>query len=226
LHGVGEDYAMTKKTIAVGGPHVTQCQKPHGFLGRLILRNMNSRHSSVTDWGLSHIKVAKSDVVLDVGCGGGRTVSKLAAMASEGKVYGIDFSNASVAVASKLNRKLIEAGRVEIREGSVSALPFANDFVDMITAVETHFWWPDLPTDIREVLRVLKPGGTIIVIAEIYKGAKTMTAQLAEKYLPISGMKMLSEDEHRALLEQAGCGEVQVFTEPKKGWICAKGKKA
>lgn len=217
---------MTKKTITIGGPHVTQCQKPHGFVGRLILRNMNSRHSGVTDWGLSHISVGKRDIVLDVGCGGGRTIGKLAAMASEGKVYGIDFSQASVAVASKLNRALIEAGRVEIQEGSVSALPFANDFFDLITAVETHFWWPDLPGDIREVVRVLKPGGTLILIAEIYKGARTMTAQLAEKYLPISGMKLLSEDEHRELLAKAGCCEVQVFTEPKKGWICAVGKKA
>ena len=101
-------------------------------------------------------------------------------------MYGIDFSKASVAVASKLNRNPTEVGRVEIQEATVSHLPFANDFFDMITAVETHFWWPDLPRDIREVLRVLKPGGTLILIAEIYKGTKTMTAQMAEKYLPIS----------------------------------------
>ena len=216
---------MTNKTIPIGGSHAIQCQKPRGWLGRLILRNMNSRHSGVTDWGLTHVSVGKKDVVLDVGCGGGRTVGKLAVMASEGKVYGVDFSEASVEVASRLNKTSIEAGRVEIREASVSALPFADNFFDVITAVETHFWWPDLAGDIREVLRVLKPGGTVILIAEIYKGAKKMTAQLAEKYVPMSGLKLLSEDEHRELLTQAGCGEVQVFTEPKKGWICAVGKK-
>jgi ubiquinone/menaquinone biosynthesis C-methylase UbiE len=77
---------------------VNQCQKPTGWLGRFVLWNMNSRHSKVTDCGLSNIEVQRQDVILDVGCGGGRTVSKLAAMASEGRVYGIDFSRTSVAV--------------------------------------------------------------------------------------------------------------------------------
>jgi SAM-dependent methyltransferase len=38
---------------------------------------------------------------------------------------------------------------------------------DIVTAVKTHFWWPNLPSDMREVFRVLKPGGTLIFIAEI-----------------------------------------------------------
>jgi len=213
------------KVITIGNPRVNQCQKPTGWFGRLILRNMNSRHSGVTDWGLSHISVNQHDIILDLGCGGGRTISKLAAMATEGKVYGIDFSKDSVAVARKTNTASMEAGHVEIREGSVSQLPCESDFFDLITAVETHFWWPDLPSDMREVLRVLKPGGTLIVIAEIYKEAKTRTAQLAEKYLPISGMKLLSVDEHRELFANAGFTEVQVFEEQGRGWICGIGKK-
>ena len=106
-------------------PRVTQCQKPTGWLGRLVVRNMNARHSGVTDWGLARISIEKHFKILDIGCGGGRTVSKLAAVATEGKVYGIDYSTASIEVASKTNRKWIEMGRVDIREGSVSQLPFA-----------------------------------------------------------------------------------------------------
>lgn len=203
----------------------SQCQKPSGWLGRFVLWNMNSRHSKVTDWGLSHISIAKHDTVLDVGCGGGRTVSKLAAMAAEGKVYGVDYSDESVAVARKVNRDGVAVGRVEIREGSVSTLPFSEDMFDVVTAVETHFWWPDLPGDMREIFRVLKPSGTLIVIAEIYRGAKTKTAKLAEKYLPLSGMKLFSVDEHRELFAHAGYTDVQVIEEPNKGWICGIGMK-
>src|SRR5215469_2696386 len=141
-------------------PRVTQCQKPTGWLGRLVLRNMNSRHSKVTDWGLSHISVSPRDIILDIGCGGGRTVSKLAALATQGKVFGIDYSSESVTVAGTTNQTWIAIGRVEIREASVSQLPFSADMFDLITAVETHFWWPDLPADMREVFRVQKPGGT------------------------------------------------------------------
>jgi len=93
---------------------------------------MNRRHSNVTDWGLAHVVVRTSDTVLDVGCGGGRTVSKLAALAK--KVYGVDHSKESVTIATKINRKGIEAGRVEILEASVSRLPFPPDIFDLITA--------------------------------------------------------------------------------------------
>jgi SAM-dependent methyltransferase len=51
----------------------------------------------------------------------------------------------------------------------VSRLPFPGDKFDLVTAVETQYYWPDLVKDMQEVLRVLKPGGTLIVIAESYK---------------------------------------------------------
>lgn len=205
---------------------VNQCQKPAGWLGRFVLWNMNSRHSKVTDWGLSHISIDKHNTILDIGCGGGRTVNKLAAVAAQGKVYGVDFSGESVAFASRINKQWIETGRVEIREASVSQLPFSADAFDVVTAVETHFWWPDLPADMREVLRVLKPGGTLIIIAEIYKGANTATAKLAEKYLPLSGMALLSVNEHRELFANAGYSDIRIIDEPGKGWICGIGKKS
>jgi ubiquinone/menaquinone biosynthesis C-methylase UbiE len=195
-------------------------------MGRLVLRNMNSRHSKVTDWGLSHASIGKQDIILDVGCGGGRTVSKLAAIAAHGKVYGIDHSTESVAMAMRTNKQWIDIARVEVREASVSQLPFSDGAFDVITAVETHFWWPALPTDLREVLRVLKPGGRLIIIAEVYKGAEAFTAKAAEKYSEKTGMALLSVEEHRELFTDAGYSDVQVITEPSKGWICCIGSKA
>jgi SAM-dependent methyltransferase len=211
--------------VTGGKAHLCQCQKPTGWLGRLVLQNMNSRHSKVTDWGLSNVSMRTSDIILDVGCGGGRTVNKLAATVTEGKVYGVDFSDAAVAVATKTNRQWIAKGRVEIREGSVSHLPFADETFDIVTAVETHFWWPDLPHDMLEVLRVLKSDGTLVIIAEIYRGANTKTAKLAEKYLPLSGLNLLTVSEHRDLFRSAGYADVQIFEESGKGWICARGRK-
>lgn len=202
-----------------------QCQKPAGLLGRFVLWNMNSRHGKVTDWGLSHVSVDKLATVLDVGCGGGKTISKLAAMASEGKVFGVDHSPDSVNMARKTNKELIASGRAEIQEGSVSHLPFANDMFDVITAVETHFWWPDLQSDMREVSRVLKPGGMMVIVAEIYKGANTTTAKMAEKYAALSGMALLSADEHREIFSNAGYTDIQIVTEPAKAWICCTGRK-
>jgi ubiquinone/menaquinone biosynthesis C-methylase UbiE len=204
---------------------VNQCSKPTGWLGKITLWRMNASHSKLTDWGLEQIPVENDYTILDVGCGGGRTVSKLAAIAPLGKVYGIDFSEESVAATKRANAQWIDLGRVEIRQGTVSELPFADGIFNLITAVETHFWWADLPNDMREVLRVLKPGGTLVVIAEIYKGMTTGAGKFAEKYASRTGMTLLSVAEHRELFDNAGYSDVQVVEKREKGWICGIGRK-
>jgi ubiquinone/menaquinone biosynthesis C-methylase UbiE len=186
---------------------------------------MNASHSKLTDWGLKHISIENHHTILDIGCGGGRTVSKLAAMATQGKIYGVDYSDESVAATKRTNVRWIDLGRVEIRHGSVSQLPFPDSMFDLVTAVETHFWWPNLTGDMREVFRVLKPGGTLILIAEIYKGANTVAARLLEKHASQTGMTLLTVDEHRELFENAGYSDAQVFEQRDKGWICGLGRK-
>ncbi|HKW63076.1 MAG TPA: class I SAM-dependent methyltransferase [Candidatus Acidoferrum sp.] len=204
---------------------VSQCQKPSGWMGRLTLWSMNARHSKLTDWGLQYVSVAQHYTALDVGCGGGRTISKLAAVATAGKVYGIDFSEASVAASKRTNARGMDEGRVDIQHASVSQLPFPDGMFDLVTGVETHFWWPDLPGAMREIFRVVKPGGKLILIAEIYKGANKVSSKLIEKYAALAGMTLLSTEEHRELFANTGYSDVQVVTDVGKGWICATGKK-
>ena len=106
--------------MRIMGKVLEQCRRPTGWLGKLVARGMNLSHSRLTDWGLSHISVAEHSRILDVGCGGGGTVAKLAAVAKESKVYCIDYSQESVGMSRKRNRELIEAGRVGIKHCSVS----------------------------------------------------------------------------------------------------------
>ena len=151
---------------------LNQCRKPQWFPGRLFLWIMNRRHSSLTDWGLQHIPVATSHPILDVGCGGGMTVRKLSMLSKDGKVIGIDLSPTSVNSSQKLNSDLIKIGRVEIKQATVSTLPFPDGTFDLITAVETHYYWPNLANDLQEILRVLKPAGSVLILAETYKGMR------------------------------------------------------
>ena len=204
---------------------VNQFSKPTGWFGRYTLWRMNSYHSKLTDWGLQHISIEKHNTILDVGCGGGRTVSKLAVIATQGKVYGIDHSDESVAATRKMNARWIDLGRVEVRHSSVSQMPFSDDMFDLVTAVETHYFWPDLPADMREVWRVLKPGGTFIIISEVYKGAKKIVGKPADKYVPPMGLQLLTLDEHHKLFIEAGYQDVQIIEESDKGWICGLAQK-
>lgn len=203
-----------------------QFQKPSGLAGRLTLWRMNKSHSKLTDWGLARISVEPRFTILDIGCGGGRTVSKLAALATEGKVCGVDYSAESVRASRKMNKDFIARGRVEIQEASVSQLPFTDNTFDLITAVETHFWWPNLGEDLREVFRVTRGCGQLAIIAEVYKGAPALASRIVEKSAPQSGIRMLTPEEHRDLLAAAGCTDIQIDTLPTKGRITATGKKA
>jgi SAM-dependent methyltransferase len=187
---------------------------------------MNRRHSKLTEWGLKHVSIQGRETVLDVGCGGGRTITRLAAMTTDGKTYGVDYSEESVAASRRANRGPIAAGRVEVLLGSVSHLPFADQMFDLVTAVETHYYWPDLNADTQEVLRVLKPGGTLLIIAEAYKGGKhDQLLQRLEELRGVLNYALLSVSEHRELFSKAGYSDVEVFEEYDKGWICALGRK-
>jgi SAM-dependent methyltransferase len=184
---------------------------------------MNQSHSGLTDWGLEHVRIEKSFTILDVGCGGGRTIQKMAAMATDGRLFGVDYSVGSVDASRATNTRLIQAGRVEIHQASVSQLPFPDATFDLVTGVETHYYWPDLAKDIRKILRVVKPGGVLIVIAESYKGGRhDFVEQLAMKSLRAAH---LSVDEHRHWFAAAGFSDVQAFEERDKGWMCATGRK-
>ncbi len=198
-----------------------QVKKPSRFVGRVFTRLMNSSHSALTDWALSHLSVDKDAKVLDVGCGGGRTIEKLAHSADS--VYGIDYAAGSVAGSRAHNRSLIAEGRVHVERASVSQLPFADNFFDIVTAIETQYYWPDLGHDMREVLRVLKPGGRLMIVAESYKGARN--DWLVGSVMKAIGSNRLSVEEERTLFQAAGFTSVEVFEELSKGWLCAIGQK-
>jgi SAM-dependent methyltransferase len=102
-------------------------------------------------------------------------------------------------------------------------LPFADRTFDIVTAVETHYYWPDLPANVREILRVLKPGGEFVLIAETYRGGPLRL--LYGIIMPLLGAAFLSAAEHRDLLIQAGFGEVAIKHVRGKNWICAMGRK-
>jgi len=203
---------------------VLQVRKPRGWLGKRVVRAMNLGHAGMTDWALQQIATPKDAAILDVGCGGGRTVSRLATMAPEGRIVGIDYSPTSVAVSRETNADAIKSGRVRIEHGSVAALPFADCTFDLVTAVETHYYWPDLPANLREVRRVLKPGGTFALIAETYRGGPF--GLLYAIVMPLLGAAFLSDEQHRELLSQSGFMDVETKHVSGKNWILAMGRRA
>jgi len=202
---------------------LNQVRKPTKWIGRFFVWMMNMSHSRLTAWGLRHVIIEKRFTILDVGCGGGGTIERLAALAPDGMIYGVDYARGSIAASRAKNARLIKAGRVEIEQASVSHLPFPDGKFDLVTAVETQYYWPNLVTDMQEVLRVLKPGGALIIIAESYKGGRHDWLQ--RPVMKLLKSAHLSVAEHRDLFSTAGYKDIQIFEEREKGWICGIGSK-
>lgn len=221
--GVFAEIVKVALTAAAMVYVLRQVRKPDRWLGRLFAVMMNGSHSALTDWGLAHLRIEKGFEILDVGCGGGRTVQKLAALASSGRVSGIDYADGSVATSRAVNAQLIRDDRVMIEKASVSKLPFPDDSFDLVTAVETQYYWPDPVNDMREILRVLRAGCTLAVIAESYKNGKH--DQALGPVMRLLGSSRMGVPEHRALFERAGFSGVTIAEETDKGWICVTGVK-
>ena len=141
-------------------------RNPVGLGGKLMVVMMNLGHSPVARWGLQFLNAAPDAKVLDCGCGGGANIKRLLKKCPEGIVKGIDYSPVSVEKSKKVNEAAIAEGRCTVLQGSVADMIFAGDWFDAVTAFETVYFWPDLPQCFREVYRVLKPGGTLLICNE------------------------------------------------------------
>ena len=181
----------------------SQCARPEGALGRVMLSFMNYTHAPLTNWGLKLVDVQDGWTMLDVGCGGGFTIRRLLKRSKDAQVYGIDISEESVAKAKKVNAELLDK-QVFITQGSAEKLPYEDKKFDLVTAVETVYFWPNLPDCLQEVRRVLKPGGKIAILVEVVDSDSKWTSV-------VEGMTAYSPEDLKKLLDDAGFTQTEIY---------------
>ena len=183
--------------------------KPEGIGGKIMVNMMNAGHSSMAEWGFTHIEIRNDYRCLDIGCGGGANVRKLLEKSPYGRVVGIDHSEISV-----------ENKHCEILQGNVMKLPFRKETFDIITAFETIYFWPDINEAFKQVYRVLKVSGTFMICNES-NGENSKE----EKWTKIiQGMKIYNSEQIKKSLEDAGFTDIKIHKN-KKGWLCVVCKK-
>ena len=194
-------------------------RKPVGLGGKIMVAMMNLGHSPVARWGLHFLALTPDAKVLDCGCGGGANIKRLLKKCPEGIVKGIDYSTVSVEKSKRVNKAAVTKGRCTVLRASVAELPFGSEQFDAVTAFETVYFWPDLPQCFREVYRVLKPGGTLLICNE----SSGDTDKDKKWTAIIGGMTIYKDVELKAYLEQAGFHDVQIHK--KKSWLCITARK-
>ena len=196
---------------------LSNCRMPKGFIGRVFVRIMNSGHAIISQWGMNHLRDEKVERALDIGCGGGANLDRMLTMFPEAQVYGLDYSQDSVRVSSKRNKK--ELGkRCFVQQGSVSELPYEDNVFSVVTAFETVYFWPDIANDFKQVQRVLKPGGKFLICNEANDPSNTTFSD------KIEGMNIYGQEQLAQLLKVSG---FTVITQNKheRGWLCIIGQK-
>lgn len=210
---------MSEPTVTeLGNP-----AKPTGEAGAQMLARMNESHAAVTAWGLTFLDLQAHSRVLDIGCGGGACLARMAQTVTAGHLTGVDYSPVSVAQSQAMNADLIAAGRMEIVSGSVAALPFADAAFDRIVTVESFYFWPQPQENLREVRRVLAPGGVFVLIADIYDG--DLLTDRERENIAKYNLYNPTPEKFRALLEDAGFSPVSIHLRTDgKSWIAAEGR--
>ena len=204
---------------------VTQVRNPSGIFGRFVAKRMNKGHAKLAEWGFSKINLDPNYIILDIGCGGGANLRRFAEIIEEGKVYGIDYSETSISISRDVNKDYIQKGIVELYKASVSSLPFNNDTFDIISGVETSYFWPNFSQALNEIYRVLKPSGKLILINEGYLCENEKKRKQAEKWSVLGNFPLYTPEEYEEFLRKSRFSDIQIYEEKKNGWIAVIGNK-
>ena len=197
-------------------------RKPEGFWGRMMVAGMNGgAHAALASWGLDFGGVPAEGQILDIGCGGGANLQRLMQRSLKGKVTGVDYSSVSVEKSRKVNADAINGGRCQVKEASVSTLPFKDNTFVMATAFETVYFWPDIEKSFAEVKRVLVPGGKFLIVNE--DDGLSGNNEKWEKM--IEGMHTYTPDELNKHLTAAGFKDITVQRDETKHWLAVTATK-
>ena len=178
-----------------------QFRKPTGLWGKLAVKMMMKGNIGAINWAIASSNIKSSDVVLEIGFGHGLSFP-LIAEKTDGKIYGLDFSEDMVRMASQRNIELINQGKLDLKFGEVSQAPFANNFFDKIIAVNVIYFWKEPQKELAEIKRILKPGGRVV----LYLTDKMSMEKIS--FANTSVFNKYSADEFEVILNHAGFANV------------------
>lgn len=140
-----------------------QYRRPTGTAGKAMAKIFDRENKKQNNWTISLLKIKPTDYVLEIGFGSGRSIKRIARLAPEGFIAGIDFSKIMLDEAVKRNKKSIKTGLVDLKLGDASSLPYPDNYFDKVFAVYVIYFWPKPIKILKEIHRVLKTKGRVAV---------------------------------------------------------------
>jgi ubiquinone/menaquinone biosynthesis C-methylase UbiE len=184
-----------------------QFGNPTGLLGKFIGNGMAKNNVFDALWTVSLLNIQPHHHVLEVGFGPGVSTQLAGEKASQGFIAGIDHSRTMVETASKRNADAIRSGRMELRRGEVSSLPYPEETFDIAFSLHSIYFWANPADCLRELRRVLKPSSLLAI-----------TIQPKDKWKPnvdITVMTLYLGSEVASLFSEAGFQNIRVDVAPQ-----------
>ncbi len=194
--------------VGFSGYFAKQLSNPHGFLGsRFITRMMNQGNEELEYFGLELMNINGDEHILEIGFGNGRIMQEMNNQLNTGKIYGIDISDEMITQTSKRLKADVNSGKIVLGKANVEKIPFDDNSIDKAFTCNTIYFWPNLEKCAKEVMRVLKQGGTL------YCGFREK--EIMSRYPFVAQYRnifkhTMTEQEVKNLFEKAGFSKVNI----------------
>jgi len=173
-----------------------QLRRPSGMMGGKVGSMMNKANEFLYDFTLDVMQPANNDAILEIGFGNGKFFDKIFSKAEGLKVTGLDFSETMLNAAKENNKEAVTNGKLSLQFGSSDKLPFPDNSFDKIFCINVVYFWDEPIVHLKEMYRVLKPGGRFYATV---RTKKSMLKMPFTKY----GFSFYESDNWKRLLDEA-----------------------
>ncbi len=187
-----------------------QSAHPTGLLGHLVARVMAFDTAAVNRRVFEVLEPKPGEHILELGCGHGRALRRVAEAVVPACAVGVDPSPVMCGVARRHVRRAIDAGHARVERGDSRRIPEPDDSFDKVFSVHTLYFWPDLDQGLREIHRVLRPGGELVLA---FHSAETPDIVAS---LPSTVYDLRRDEEVADALERTGFASITITIEPNE----------
>lgn len=189
---------MSKFTQYIG----SQFGNPRGLVGKICCLIMNTINKAMYKNIVNYLEANSNSNILDIGYGNGYLLEKICRK-TRAVLFGIDISEDMKLLATKRNKKAVREGKLILSIGDCCKLDFADSFFDVITSVNTIYFWTDTNKAMDEIYRTLKNGG-------IFYNAVYSKEWLNKLSYTKTGFKMYEKEDYIEMGKTAGFSDVVI----------------
>jgi len=181
---------------------IPQQMLPRGFIGWIMGWVMPIFHDSIYRLVYPVLALQPQDSLLEVGCGSGHFLKKYASNVK--RVAGLDLSDVMIKMAKRKNKDRIAAGTAEFVQGQATKLPWKDNTFSVVTSIGSFVYFSKPLESIREMYRVIYPGGRTVVSIEWNAEDEVDHSKKIKQW----GIQIHSEEDIRSMMMQAGFSDI------------------